>query len=99
MNQETTGENLNAYEPWVVVDISKREWLLPEPLRYYVCHDSNNGTWYVCDRSQDNPVAGTHAQTRPNTIRQFYKLFNREIPVGVEVPKAQAGVSHQGERL
>jgi hypothetical protein len=91
-------ENLKNFEPWVVFDSdSHLEWLLPQPLRYYVCKASD-GTWFVCDRVHDIPVDGTQAKTRGHTIRLFYELFKREIPIGVEIPQAMPGVSHEGHK-
>jgi hypothetical protein len=96
MSDENSSEDWKSYVPWVVFDSdSKLEWLLPQPLRYYVCKDPD-GSWFVCDRVQDYPVEGTQTKTRGNTIRRFYELFNREIPIGVEIPQAVRGVSHHG---
>jgi hypothetical protein len=93
---DMSDEDWKNFDPWVVFDSdSKLEWLLPQPLRYYVCEDSD-GTWFVCDRVIDCPLQGTQTKTRGNTIRRFYELFNRKIPIGVELPQAVPGVSHHG---
>lgn len=51
--------------PWVAVDpSSKREWLLPQPLRYYIVEEQETRHWFVCDRWTDLPVPDTESKTR-----------------------------------
>jgi hypothetical protein len=75
-------------EPWVVVDPDfKREWLLPQPLQYYLVEDKATGTWSVCDRYLDIPAFYPAARTREQAIRRFYKMFKRPIPTGHKLGK------------
>jgi hypothetical protein len=85
-------------EPWVVVDPEyKREWVLPQALRYYVVEDREAGIWFICDRWTDLPVHGTEARTRAEAIRMFYTWCKREMPKHATIPRAMPGVAHQGE--
>jgi hypothetical protein len=83
-------------EPWVVVDPDfKREWLLPQPLQYYVVNDRTSGLWSVCDRYTDLMVPNTEAKTREQAIRRFYKLFNRPVPAGFKLSKLPVEIAHR----
>lgn len=74
--------------PWVAYDLKfKYEWLLPDPLRYFVVRNKASGDWFVCERSGDLAVPGTHAGTRDDAIRAFYKWAGREIPQDVTIEK------------
>ena len=85
-------------EPWVVVDSDlKREWVVPQPLQYYVVEDRRTGTWFICDRWTDLAIHGTEAPTRPEAIRRFYKWCKREMPEGAAIARAMTGVAHHGE--
>lgn len=85
--------------PWVVLDpVFKREWVLPQPLRYYVVEDRQHGTWFVCDRWTDLPVPSTETSTRPEAIRRFYEFCNRQMPEGTRITRALAGTAHHGEQ-
>ena len=85
-------------EPWVVVDPDfKREWLLPQPLQYYVVKDKTTGLWSVCDRYLDLMVPTTEARTREQPIRRFYKWCKRPVPVGETFSKLKVKIAHQGE--
>ncbi len=78
--------------PWVANDlVFKREWVLPEPLRYYVVRDREAGTWFICERFGDVAVPGTLAKTRDAAIKAFYKWVRREIPddVPIETPSVR----------
>lgn len=73
-------------EPSVTQDPEfKREWLPPEPLRYFVQKDAV-GLWSVCDRWLDIPY-GKPAKTRSAAIRQFYNSIGRTIPTGSKLPE------------
>jgi hypothetical protein len=86
-----------TYEPWVVMDSeSKREWLCPKPMRYYVCQ-RDDGKWFICDHFTDFAVQETEASTRADAIRKFYKWSKREMPNGVEIPRAMKEAAHHGE--
>jgi hypothetical protein len=76
---------------------SKREWLLPQPVKYYVVHDPKKDVWFVCDRWTDLAVHETESATREETIRKFYKWCNREMPDTTPVPYPMPGISHRGE--
>jgi len=99
----TSHKNMNDTEyqnrePWVVVDPDfKREWVVPQPLQYYVVEDRKAGTWFVCDRWTDLAVHSTESPTRAEAIRRFYKWCKREMPEGATVPRAMSGVAHHGE--
>lgn len=83
-------------EPWVVVDPDfNREWLLPEPLQYYVAK-GKSGNWFVCNRWLDIPVPGTDSPTGEEAIRQFYKWCERPLPTGEKLPKLPVRVANQG---
>lgn len=85
-------------EPWVVVDPDlKREWVVPQPLQYYVVESRTTGMWFICDRWTDSVVPGTEAPTRPEAIRRFYSWCKREMPEGTRIGRALAGVAHHGE--
>ena len=76
----------------------RREWLLPEPLQYFVVKDKQSGLWSICDRNTDLMVSDTEARTREQAIRKFYKLFNRPVPVGESLAKVKGvAVANQGE--
>jgi hypothetical protein len=82
--------------PWVAVDLdpdSKREWVFPQPLRYYVVEDTT-GTWFICDRWPDHAIPDTKARTREEAIRLFYRWCRREMPEGETVGRSARGVSH-----
>jgi hypothetical protein len=84
-------------EPWVVVDPElRREWVLPQALKYYIVEDSA-GMWHICDRFTDTFVPGTESRTRAETIRRFYQWCERQMPVGTPIGRAPAGVAHHGE--
>jgi hypothetical protein len=92
---DTPSRNL---EPWVVIDSdSKREWVLPKALQYYVVEDEIPGRWFICDRFTDSPVPSTNASTRAEAIRLFYKWCSREMPLGRTIGDAPPGVAHHGE--
>jgi hypothetical protein len=101
MEQKVTKLIESSYrkkEPWVVVDPDfKREWVVPEPLRYYVVEDRKAGTWFICDRWTDVAVPETDGRTRTDAIRRFYKWCKREMPEGTSIAHTLAGVSHHGE--
>ena len=85
-------------DPWVVVDpLFKREWVLHQPIRYYVVHSEDRDEWFICDRWTDGVVHGTEAKTRAQSIRLFYKWCNREMPDGEPMPHVMSGVAHHGE--
>lgn len=85
-------------EPWVVVDPGfKREWVLPQPLKYYVVKDKDTGLWSVCDRNVDLIVPATEAKTREQAIRQFYKWCERPAPTGTRFSKLGVRIADQGE--
>lgn len=78
-------------EPWNVVDPDySREWLVPQPLKYYVTQEAKTGEWFVCDRTLDLAVPGTRSQSRAVAIRRFYKWCGRPMPAGTTIvtPKA-----------
>lgn len=84
--------------PWVVVDpLFKREWVVPEPLRYYVVESRQTGKWFICDRWTDEDVPNTEARTRDEAIRLFYEVCNRPMPDGVTIGQPLPGVAHHGE--
>lgn len=71
--------------PWVTQDAEvNREWLHPEPLRFFLQCDSE-GEWFVVDRRSDFRVAGP-ARTRAAVIREFYKDHSRPVPTGEKLP-------------
>jgi hypothetical protein len=83
-------------EPWVAVDPDfKREWLLPQPLQYFVVKNKDTGMWSVCDRYLDISVAGIHAKTREQAIRQFYKWCKRPVPARRRLPKLGIRIAQQ----
>jgi hypothetical protein len=74
--------------PWVAQDPEfKREWLSPEPLRYYV-HQSKEGEWMIIDRWWDL-AHGEKYRTREAAIRAFYKSFDRRIPTGTKLSRCE----------
>ena len=80
-------------EPWAVQDPDfMREWLVPEPLRYYVYHNSDKG-WTVIDRWSDFAVVD-YKFTREAAIKSFYAGFNRPIPVGTIIKEIK-NVNHE----
>lgn len=71
--------------PFTVSDsVYHREWLLPNPVRYYIAQTEEG--WFACDRITDMEVPGTGASTRKEAIRLFYKLRDRSIPEGDDLP-------------
>lgn len=69
--------------PWNVVDPDKlREWLLPQPLKYYITQDAKTKEWFVCDRDLDLGIPQTRSLNRAVAIRRFYKWCNRPMPEG-----------------
>ena len=75
-------------EPWVVQDPDfKREWLSPEPLRFYV-HQNKEGEWMIIDRWSDL-AHGVYHKSREAAIRAFYKSFERKIPTGTKLPRCE----------
>jgi hypothetical protein len=82
-------------EPWIVVDPDfKREWLVPQPLHFFLVEDKESGIWSVCDRRLDIPVHGIQAPTREKAIRMFYDWCKRPVPKGRPIPKPMDGVNH-----
>jgi hypothetical protein len=76
----------SAREPWVTKDPQhKREWLHPEPVRYYL-HQRKDGLWSVCDRWFDLPAIDP-ARSRAAAIRNFYKAIGRPVPARTKLPK------------
>ena len=84
-----------ASPPWVVFDPdTKTEWVTPQTLRYYVANVDDK--WFICDRFKDLAVPGTEADTRAKSIRLFYKLNNRRLPTGWDIPRPVKGTKHCG---
>jgi len=80
-------------EPWIVQDpFFKREWLVPDPLRYYL-FKNNNDEWCVLDRWMDLGV-GKPQSTRNKAIREFYKMIGRKIPTGQPLPVSENSKYH-----
>ena len=74
-------------EPWIVQDPeSQREWLVPQPLRYFV-HRNNQDEWMVIDRWNDIPLNGKLHTSRNKAIREAYKAFGRKLPTGEKIPE------------
>ena len=98
MDESENQRNESKYNPkgpWVVLDPDfKREWVIPQPLRYFVVEDRKRGTWFICDRWTDFAVPNTEAPTRPEAIRRFYKFCNREMPKGTPISRALPGTEH-----
>jgi hypothetical protein len=95
MNDEELSDKMPTYPPWVVFDPdTKHEWVTPKTLRYYVAHV--RAEWFICDRFKDLAVHGTESDTRAKTIRKFYKLMNRNIPEGWDIPRAVKGTKNCG---
>jgi len=93
-----TESDYQNMEPWVVVDqFWKKEWLLPQPVRYFIVQSKATGEWSVCDRWTDLIVHGTESKSRADSIRLFYKWCKREIPDGIAIDRAMPGVAHHGE--
>ena len=81
-------------EPWVVQDPThKREWLVLQPLQYYL-HQRSDGLWTVIDHWLDAPAEGHHT-TRTKAIRAFYKQAGRAIPSGRK-PPTRPETNHKG---
>ena len=79
-------DSWKSREPWVVQDPEfKREWLSPEPLRFYV-HQNKEGAWMIIDRWWDLAYGVQH-KSREAAIRAFYKSFERKIPTGTKLPR------------
>jgi hypothetical protein len=75
--------------PWIVQDPDyKREWLVPQPLQYYV-HRKADGQWIVVDRWTDLAVGDAH-RSRNGAIRAFYKWEGRKMPTGEALSKTPA---------
>jgi hypothetical protein len=92
-HEEDLKDNWFNREPWIVQDPGfQREWLVPEPLRYYLTQDGN-GEWSVCDRWLDIPE-GVPQPTREKAIREFYKRMGREIPSGTKLPTFENSKHH-----
>jgi hypothetical protein len=95
MNKDPIEPGLQTYPPWIVFDPdTQHEWVTPETLRYYVAHVGEK--WFICDRLKDLAVHGTESDTRTKAIRKFYKLNNRTIPDGWDIPRAVQGTKHCG---
>lgn len=77
----------NKREPWVVVDPDfKREWLVVQPLQYFLHQDKDTQKWFVVDRDMDLYLQRTEANTRSTCIRRFFKLIKRPVPNGTPLP-------------
>lgn len=58
--------------PFVVIDgVYGREWVLTEPLSYYLVLDERTGEWFVNDRDSDFEVPETRAKSRKSAIGRF----------------------------
>ena len=88
----------NESGPWVVMDPDfKREWVVPQPLRYYVVESRQTGEWFICDRWTDAVVPDTEARTRKEAIRLFYVVCKRPMPECVSIGQPLHGIAHHGE--
>lgn len=72
-------------EPWAVTDPDYgRIWLPAEPLPFYLIQ-SEDGTYFVCDRRSDFAVPGSIAKSAHVAVRLFYKVMGRPIPIGTKL--------------
>jgi hypothetical protein len=95
MSEEKDYSDWQTSPPWIVFDPdTKSEFVTTETLRYYVANV--DGKWFICDRFTDAVVHGTESSTRADSIRKFYKLKNRPIPDGWDVPHPVKGTQHNG---
>lgn len=86
----------NEREPWVVLDPDYlREWLVPQPLRFFLVQDQNSGLWSVCERWGDLQVPDTESQNRAVTIRRFYRWCGRKVPEGTTIKPPLPGAQHR----
>ena len=81
-----TDTHMHNREPWIVQDPDfKREWLLPEPLQYYL-YNPKPKEWVVINHWWDMQV-GKAYPSREKAIREFYKLqTTRRIPPYRKLP-------------
>lgn len=83
-----------GHGPWVMQDAeTRREWLFPETPRFYI-HLTDEGKWCVVDRWQDLVVGEEHS-TRSGAVRAFYKLVERPVTEGTNLPSFK-GSNYKG---
>jgi hypothetical protein len=97
MNEELLKVGQGTYPPWSVFDpAGKLEYVLAEPLRYYIAKNKDTNTWFICDRWTDTPLHGTQAETRTKSIRLFYEWCKRKMPAGLQFEPPVEGTLHDG---